>query len=111
MRSIPPDTHYPHERRLHALFAAAFPTATPPSAVGEQIRQIIEGESWQLRYPVGPDAAPFFAWRASMTDEAWIELNAADDETWCRRIQNDFGLDVQAELASRQAPRQRFPIG
>jgi NAD(P)-dependent dehydrogenase (short-subunit alcohol dehydrogenase family) len=111
MRSIPPDTHYPHERRLHALFAAAFPTATPPSAVGEQIRQIIEGESWQLRYPVGPDAAPFLAWRASMTDEAWIELNGADDETWCRRIQNDFGLDVQAELTSRQAPPQRFAIG
>jgi hypothetical protein len=81
MRSIPPDTHYPHEGRLHALLAAAFPTATPSSAVGEQIRQIIEGESWQLRYPVGPDAAPFLAWRASMTDEAWIELNAADDET------------------------------
>jgi hypothetical protein len=26
---------------------------TPPEAVAEQIREIIEGESWQLRYPVG----------------------------------------------------------
>jgi hypothetical protein len=32
----------------------------------------IESGTWQLRHPSGPDAAPFVAWRASMTDEQWI---------------------------------------
>ena len=37
---------------------------TSPYVVGEQIRQIVEGDSWQLRYPIGPDAVPFLKWRA-----------------------------------------------
>jgi hypothetical protein len=30
-----------------------------------------------------------------MTDEEWIDLNATDDETWYRRIEKDFGMDVR----------------
>ena len=40
---------------------------TSPYVVGEQIRQIVEGDSWQLRYPIGPDAVPFLKWRASVS--------------------------------------------
>jgi hypothetical protein len=28
-----------------------------------------------------------------MTDEAWVDLNASDDETWFRGIERDFGLN------------------
>ena len=67
---------YPHSRRMAALFAAALKNPVSPYVVGEAIRRIAESESWQLRYPVGPDAGPFLAWRASMSDEDWVSSNA-----------------------------------
>jgi hypothetical protein len=35
-----------------------------------------------------------------MTDEQWIDLNAADDETWYKRIESDFGMDVRPKIQS-----------
>jgi hypothetical protein len=37
--------------------------------VGEQILRIVEGDSWQLLYPVGPYAAMALKWRAKASDE------------------------------------------
>jgi NAD(P)-dependent dehydrogenase (short-subunit alcohol dehydrogenase family) len=86
---------YPHSRRMAALFAAALKNPVSPYVVGEAIRRIAESESWQLRYPVGPDAGPFLAWRASMSDEDWVNSNAVTDAEWLARVKRDFGLDVQ----------------
>lgn len=86
---------YPHERRLANMFAASLETPTDPSMVGEKIRDIIESGTWQLRHPIGPDAEPFLAWRASMTDEEWVDWSAADDDTWYDSVQRDFGLDAR----------------
>jgi NAD(P)-dependent dehydrogenase (short-subunit alcohol dehydrogenase family) len=86
---------YPHTRRLAVLFAAALKNSASPYVVGEAIRGIVESNSWQLRYPVGPDAAPLLAWRASMTDEQWIDGGAVTDEEWVARVKQDFGLDVE----------------
>jgi hypothetical protein len=63
--------------------------------VGDAIRRIVESDSWQLRYPVGPDAAPFLAWRASMRDEDWVNWAALTDEEWLARVKRDFGLELQ----------------
>jgi hypothetical protein len=30
-----------------------------------------------------------------MTDEEWVDLNAADDETWYRRMERDFGMAIR----------------
>ena len=87
---------YPHSRRTAGLFTASLKTPTRPELVGEKIRDIIEGDSSQLRYPVGPDAEPFLAWRASMTDEEWVDWAATDDESWYSAVENDFGLDARA---------------
>jgi NAD(P)-dependent dehydrogenase (short-subunit alcohol dehydrogenase family) len=86
---------YPHSRRMAALFAAALKNPVSPYVVGEAIRRIAESETWQLRYPVGPDAGPFLAWRASMSDEDWVNSNAVTDAEWQARVKRDFGLDVQ----------------
>jgi NAD(P)-dependent dehydrogenase (short-subunit alcohol dehydrogenase family) len=86
---------YPHTRRLTALFAAAIKNAPSPYVVGEAIRGIVESNSWQLRYPVGPDAAALLAWRASMTDEQWVDYAAVTDEEWVARVKRDFGMDVE----------------
>lgn len=98
MRDGPAETQYPHEPRLQALFAASLKQPVSPAVVGEQIRHIIESESWQLRYPVGPDAAPFLEWRARLSDEAWVDYHATrDDEAWYQRIERDFGLDARPQ--------------
>jgi NAD(P)-dependent dehydrogenase (short-subunit alcohol dehydrogenase family) len=98
MRDAPADTRYPQERRLLALFMASLKQPVSPALVGEQIRHIIESESWQLRYPVGPDATPFLEWRARMSDEAWIDYHAThDDEAWYQHIEQDFELDARPQ--------------
>ena len=88
----PADSRYRQQKRFAHLFAAVLKNPVPPSLVGEEIREIIESGTWQLRHPVGPDAEGFFAWRKAMTDEEWVDLNAADDDTWYRRMERDFGL-------------------
>jgi NAD(P)-dependent dehydrogenase (short-subunit alcohol dehydrogenase family) len=90
----PPNSHYPNARRLEALFAASIKNPVSPYVVGEAIRRIAESDSWQLRYPVGPDAGPFLAWRASMSDEGWVNWSAATDEEWLASVKRDFGLDL-----------------
>jgi hypothetical protein len=67
---------------------------TPPQVVAEQIRQIIEGESWQLRYPVGPHAPIALAWRARNSDEEWIAMLAGSDADWAARIKQEFGIEI-----------------
>ena len=67
-----------------------------PSVVGQTIRDIIESGTWELRHPAGPDAEPFLGWRATMTDEQWVEWNALDDDEWYRRVERDFGLDARS---------------
>jgi NAD(P)-dependent dehydrogenase (short-subunit alcohol dehydrogenase family) len=86
---------YPQQKRFANLFAAVLRNPVPPSLVAEKIREIIESGSWQLRHPVGPDAEPFLAWRKAMTDEQWVDLHGADDETWYSRMERDFGMAIR----------------
>jgi NAD(P)-dependent dehydrogenase (short-subunit alcohol dehydrogenase family) len=86
---------YPHAKRLRAIFAAALANPTPPSLVGDLIRDIVDGDSWQLRYPAGPDALPVLEHRASKTDEQVIEEAAQTDEEFVKRVKRDFGLDIK----------------
>jgi NAD(P)-dependent dehydrogenase (short-subunit alcohol dehydrogenase family) len=91
---IPADSPYPHARRQRALFAQSLTKPTSPYVVGDKIREIVDGDSWQLRYPVGPDAAPFLQWRASKTDEEVISIGAASDADYILMAKREFGLDV-----------------
>ncbi len=93
-KPAPADSPYPHARRQRALFAASLTKPTSPYVVGEQIRQIVDGGSWQLRYPVGPDAVPFLNWRASKTDEEMVALGGASDDDYKLMVKREFGLDV-----------------
>jgi NAD(P)-dependent dehydrogenase (short-subunit alcohol dehydrogenase family) len=86
---------YPQVNRFGALFVASLKTPTPSTLVADKILQIAESGTWILRHPVGPDAKPFIEWRASMTDEAWIDRSAASDEEWYGAIERDFGLNAR----------------
>ena len=92
-RGAQPQTAYPQGRRLAALLAAVLKQPTSPYEVGEQIRQIIESGSWQLRYPAG-NALNVFKWRARTSDEDWISLHAGSDSEWAAAVKRGLGLDV-----------------
>ena len=93
-RPLPADSPYPHARRQRALFAASLAQPTSPYVVGEKICQIVDSDSWQLRYPVGPDAEPVLKWRASKTDEEIVQLGGVSDEEYKMIAKREFGLDV-----------------
>ncbi len=93
--SIDDASIYPQAKRFAALFAASLKTPVHASLVADKILEIADNETWQLRHPVGPDALPFLQWRASMTDEEYIDWNAATDEEWYTATENTFGLNVR----------------
>lgn len=86
---------YPHSKRFSGLFLASLKTPTPPTLVADKILEVSENNNWKLRHPVGPDAQPFIDWRASMTDEQWVDWNAANDEDWYKSVEQDFGLNAR----------------
>jgi NAD(P)-dependent dehydrogenase (short-subunit alcohol dehydrogenase family) len=91
----PKASPYRQGARFAALFTAALKNPAPPSLVAEKILEVAESGTWKLRHPVGPDAIPFLKWRAGMTDEEWVDVYAADDETWYSRMEKDFGMDTR----------------
>ena len=86
---------YPSRNRMAALFRSSLEHATAPSLVADTIVELATGDTTQLRHPVGPDAAPFIAWREAMSDEEWVAWGALDDDAWYAAVQADFGLDAR----------------
>jgi NAD(P)-dependent dehydrogenase (short-subunit alcohol dehydrogenase family) len=86
---------YPHQKRLDALFAARLKENVSPYVVGEVILGIVDSDSWQLRYPAGPDAAQILGMRAHISDEQWVAAGAASDEEWKESMKRGMGLDVE----------------
>ena len=94
-RPAMPQSPYDERRhRIRAFFEASLKTPTSPFVVAEQIRDIVGGTSWQLRYPAGPDAATLIKWRRDKTDEEWVNLGAASDAEWAADAKKILGLDV-----------------
>ncbi|MHA4847384.1 SDR family oxidoreductase [Flavitalea antarctica] len=89
------DSIYPQVVRFSYLFSESLKQETPPSLVAQSILAIAEGNSWQLKHPVGPDAAPFLSWRASMTDEQWVDWNSQTDDEWFNAVEATFGMDLR----------------
>ena len=102
-RPLPRNSPYPPARRMRAIFAAALANPTPPSLVGELIRDFVDGDSWRLRHPAGPDAIPILKRRASRTDEQVIEEAAESDNEFVERVKREFGADVN--WTPRSGPR------
>ena len=93
-----PDGPYPQSRRQRALFAALLKNAGSPFFVGELIRDIIAGNSQQLRYLASPDAEGFMAWRNSLSDEEFLQFGAMDNDSWCEYVRTNIGVDVRPFL-------------
>lgn len=81
------ESHYPHLARIRKLFSTTLASApVPPSLVAEKVLEIEQSGTWQLRHPVGPDAAGLIAWRKGMSDEEWVDLHSSDDEEFERKM-------------------------
>jgi NAD(P)-dependent dehydrogenase (short-subunit alcohol dehydrogenase family) len=89
------DSIYPAVNRFGGLFVASLQTPTSATLVADKMLEIAESGTWQLRHPVGPDAEPFLVWRASMSDQEWVNWNAQNDEDWYNAVQNTFGLNAR----------------
>ena len=94
-RSIPPNSPYRQERRMNAIFDAGRKHQVPASLVADKIVEIVKSKTWKLRHPTGPDAEPFLQYRASISDEDWVNLHAIEsDQEFAARIKRDFGLEL-----------------
>ena len=89
---------YPQVQRCSAMFEATMAAgAGQPEIVAQKVREIVESGTWQLRHPVGPDAAPFLAWRSSKDDENWVAWGAQSDSDWLNAVKADFGMDLKLD--------------
>jgi NAD(P)-dependent dehydrogenase (short-subunit alcohol dehydrogenase family) len=90
-----PGSPYPQQRRMGHYFAAALRTPRPPLLVAEKIQSIIESGTWQLRHPVGPGAERLIESRKGTTDEDYVALQSADDDTWYGVMEKGTGLIIR----------------
>jgi NAD(P)-dependent dehydrogenase (short-subunit alcohol dehydrogenase family) len=89
---------YPGARRLNAIFHASLERPVPASVIGAQVRDLLDDQGWQIRYPGGPAAAAVMAWRASVTDDQFTAIAALDDKAWCEFYETKMGLPVTHHL-------------
>ena len=89
------ESHYPQQRRMARYFAASLKAPTSPLLVAEKIQEIIESGTWQFRHPVGPNAGPAIANRRATSDEEYIALHGADDDTWYDAMEQSTGLSIR----------------
>ena len=85
---------HPQSRKLAAVFSASMKQPTSPFVVAEQVLRIIDSDSDQLRYPVGPIAPKVFQWRGRTSDEDWVSLIAGSDRDWAAAVKRELGLDL-----------------
>lgn len=93
--SVDSNSKYPQVLRFGAMFEETLKQPTPPSLVADVMFEIANGDTWQVKHPVGPSALPFLGWRASMTDEQWVDWNAQTDEEWYNAVETTFGMNVR----------------
>jgi NAD(P)-dependent dehydrogenase (short-subunit alcohol dehydrogenase family) len=94
-REVPANTRYRQEHRIHALVNALLKQPVTPFVVADKIVEIVQSKTWKLRHTVGPDAEPTLQYRASMTDEQWVDLQSVEsDQEWLAIVKRDFGIDV-----------------
>lgn len=94
-RDIPANTHYRQERRIQALVNALLKQPVSAFVVADKIVEIVQSKTWKLRHTVGPDAEPTLQYRASMSDEQWVDMQSVEsDQEWLAMVKRDLGVDV-----------------
>ncbi|MEX2627942.1 MAG: SDR family oxidoreductase [Ilumatobacteraceae bacterium] len=82
-------------RRMFQMYAAGIAHATDPFEVAAIIQHAIETDQPSLRYAVSWAGPEIVAGRAELSDEEWVALGAAaDDSEYVERFRAAFGVDI-----------------
>ena len=94
-RNVPSNSPYSQERCMNAIFDAGRKAQTPASVVADKIVEIVQSKTWTLRHPTGPDAEGFLQYRASISDEDWVNFHAIkSDKEFATIVKQTFGMDL-----------------
>jgi len=95
LREVPAGTCYQHERRVYAMFDAMLKQASSPEVVADKVVEIVKSKDWKLRYPVGLDAEGLLQFRASKTDEQWVDLVGIEsNRDFADAVKREIGMDI-----------------
>jgi hypothetical protein len=72
--------------------------------VADVINDIVAGRRKDFRIPVGLYAEGFLKFRASLTDEDWINSVSVSDEEWIRGMEQ-MGLQVRKYMQAEGLPK------
>ncbi|MEM9622902.1 MAG: SDR family oxidoreductase [Pseudomonadota bacterium] len=87
--------YQPIMRRNGKIFAAGFKRAVPPERVADTILEAITSETYQLRWPVGPDAEGFMAARQQLDTERWVAMGGdLSDAEYNEQFAAMFGVEL-----------------
>lgn len=93
--TVSPESIYPHVLRFGYMFTESLKQQISASLVAKTILDIADSDTWKVKHPASPDAQPFLDWRASMTDEQWVDWNAQNDEEWFDAMEATFGMNLR----------------
>ena len=86
---------YPQRRRNAGLFAASLANPAPPSLVADKSARDCRQRNVAAPSPGRPGCSAVPRLARTMSDEAWVDFGALDDEAWYDRVKKDFGLDAR----------------
>jgi NAD(P)-dependent dehydrogenase (short-subunit alcohol dehydrogenase family) len=104
VNELPARTNYPNIKRYLSLFAAALEAHESPEKVADLIDEIISGKTGRFRRTVGATADGFLSYRASMTDDDWVNSVDVTDEQWVEGIEQ-MGLSVGKYMRAPGVPQ------
>jgi NAD(P)-dependent dehydrogenase (short-subunit alcohol dehydrogenase family) len=97
VESLSDESDYPFLRRHSGFVAGAIKNPIPPHTIAKEMRELVEGQSWQLRHGLA-GAQAYIDHRTAMTDEEWREYwGTADDEAWYANLERDFGMNARID--------------
>ncbi len=97
-RPPPPEPGTPYEnviRRGGATFRSSAAIAAPPERVAEVVLDIVSGETWQLRNPVGPIAVRMFERLGVQQRELPLSIFRSPDDEWEKRWSDFYGCEIR----------------
>jgi NAD(P)-dependent dehydrogenase (short-subunit alcohol dehydrogenase family) len=82
-------------QRMFDFYAAGLPQATDPFEVAAIVHEAITTGAPRLRYPCSWGGPELIAGRDTMSDDDWVSLGAAPDDTeYRKKFQALFGVDI-----------------
>jgi NAD(P)-dependent dehydrogenase (short-subunit alcohol dehydrogenase family) len=82
-------------RRMFQFYAVGIAQATDPFEVGAVVHEAITTSKPQLRYAVSWGAAGMIEGRDRMSDEAWVQMGALeDDQAYYDAFEKHFGVRI-----------------